>query len=270
MPFKVYIEVGLIVLAGGGIAFFLLKRLSKNSRYLPLVILYAAFGLLVASTFIPCFPPLTGDVVCEAPSSFKKEKWVALTFDDGPNEPYTSQILDILDREKVPATFFLVGKNIGKAPDVVRRMIRSGYLIGNHTEDHRPLVFMTPSEVTAEISGWEKAMEEVNYIPFPKIFRTPHGWKTPIVTAELKEKGYRLIGWSHGLWDSDRPSTAILLQRLAAKAGDGGIILLHDGNGDATATSGSLDRSQTVKFLPELIRFYRERGFRFVSLKDLL
>ena len=114
MPIKVFLEILLLFLTGGAIGFLLVARFFRTLRldHFPsklrealFVAGYLSLALFLAGVFLPCFN-LFGSAVCRGPTS---EKWIALTFDDGPNEPYTSEILDILEREKVPATFFLVG-----------------------------------------------------------------------------------------------------------------------------------------------------------------
>lgn len=259
-PLKIYIEILLIGLTGLGIGLLLLVRLRGPLRILSLLF-FASVALLLSSTFLPCFNPFGGATCRGLPS----EKSIALTFDDGPNEPFTSQILDILRDQKVPATFFLVGKNLEGNREVVRRMIREGHLVGNHTWDHRSLVLMTPSAIREEIDLWEGAMEKIG-IPSPKLFRAPHGWKGPFLPSILNKKGYRLIGWTRGVWDSDQPGTEVLYKRLTRLPKNGEIILLHDG-GEARQ---GVDRSQTVEVLTRMIRFYKSHGFRFVTVGEVM
>lgn len=221
----------------------------------------AGLGLLLSLfVFVPCFDLSAS--LCRGPRS---EKWVALTFDDGPNEPYTSEILEVLKRYRVPATFFLVGKKVEQSPEVVRRILREGFGMGNHSWDHRSFVFMGPREVRREIERWEEIVGEMGSVSL-RLFRAPHGWKTPFLAGVLGQKKYRLIGWSRGVWDSDQPGTEILFQRLTRHPTNGEIILLHDGDGDREGG----DRSQTVAVLPRVIEFYQGLGFRFVDLATLL
>ncbi|MBI1908804.1 MAG: polysaccharide deacetylase family protein [Deltaproteobacteria bacterium] len=270
LPFRVYVEVFLIVLGGVGLGFLLLIRFLRSFKSgQPIRILrrglvflfYGIMAFLACSAFIPCFNPW-GETLCHGPRS---EKLVALTFDDGPNEPYTSQILDILKGYDVPAAFFVVGKNVERYPGVVERMNREGFLVGNHTWDHRPLVWMRSDEAEKEILGWERAMNGLGTPP-AKLFRAPHGWKSPWLVSLLKGRGYRFIGWSRGVWDSDQPGVDILFNRLTKEMTNGEIILLHDG---AEARAG-VDRSQTVTILPAVIESYRKNGFQFVSLEEFL
>ena len=274
MPFRVQVEVFLICLGGLLLGLYLLirfiracrakRRLATEGLFLGL---WVVVVLTVCYLLIPCFDPLR-EVVCHGPRSARSahsERSVALTFDDGPNEPFTSQILDILKEQGVSATFFVVGKNVERFPAAVERIVREGHAVGNHTWDHRSLIGMGPASIRAEIGEWERAMEAIG-LPNARLFRAPHGWKTPLLSLVLREKGYRAIGWTRGVWDSDQPGVAVLYHRLTRRPRNGEIILLHDG---ADARAG-IDRSQTVEVLPRAIQFYRSHGFRFVTLREML
>ncbi len=214
-------------------------------------------GLWLASTFLPCFS-LTHVPLCRGPQS---EKTLALTFDDGPNEPHTSQILDILARYGVRATFFTVGSHMIEHPELISRMQREGHDIGNHTFTHRPLAFANTAEIERELASWESAFRGAP----ATLFRAPHGWKSPWLQGTLDRRGYRLIGWTHGVWDSDKPGTEILLKRLRKAAENGAIILLHDGDGDRDRA----DRSQTLAVLPEFIEYCKNQGFEFLTVNEM-
>ncbi|MDL1872357.1 polysaccharide deacetylase family protein [Deltaproteobacteria bacterium PRO3] len=269
-PLKVYIQVSLIALAGLLLGAFLLWRLTKAIRArragaiagnLAAVTAFAAatFGLCYA--LIPCFNwPLAS--YCRGDA---EKKWVALTFDDGPNEPYTSQILDILAQKQVPAAFFTVGASVSRSPEVVARMLREGHTVGNHTQTHRGLIALKPEEIRQELAGWERAMAPIG-TPAPKLFRAPHGWKSPFLGKILAETGYRLVGWTRGVWDTDRPGEEVLFHRLTARPENGMILLLHDG---VEGVPGA-DRGDLVAVLPKVIDHYRALGFRFVGLPEMM
>ncbi|MDO8461386.1 MAG: polysaccharide deacetylase family protein [Deltaproteobacteria bacterium] len=271
MPFKVVFFIFLLGVSGVSITALLSYRLFVSVRrggFWPrfrdglIFLLFAALALSLSGLFLPCFP-LFGEPFCGG--SVLQNK-IALTFDDGPNEPFTSQILDILKAYEVPATFFLVGKHVVQYPETVERMVREGHAIGNHTWSHHPLVWKGVVEIEGEIEGAEKAMQPL--IPVPsKLFRSPHGWKNPFLVEALDKRGYRLIGWSRGVWDTDRPSKEVLFRRLTRGIKGGEIILLHDGDGDADQLQA--DRSATVAVLPEVIAYYRRLGFQFVTIPDM-
>lgn len=269
-PLKVYIQVSFIALAGLLLGAFLLFRMVKalhNRKALAMardfffLLLFAGTAFALCYALIPCFNwPLAS--FCQGDSG---NKWVALTFDDGPNEPFTSQILDILDQKQVPAAFFTVGTSVSRAPEVVARMLREGHTVGNHTQTHRGLIAMSPEEIRQELAGWERAMEPIGS-PTPKLFRAPHGWKSPFLGTILSETGYRLVGWTRGVWDTDRPGEEVLFHRLTARPENGMILLLHDG---VEGVPGA-DRSDLVAVLPRVIDHYRQLGFRFVGLPEMM
>lgn len=269
-PLKVYIQVSLIALAGLLLGAYLLWRLTVAIRSrragaiagnLAAVTAFAAatFGLCYA--LIPCFNwPLAS--YCRGDAA---QKWVALTFDDGPNEPYTSQILDILAQKQVPAAFFTVGASVSRSPEVVARMLREGHTVGNHTQTHRGLIALGPEEIREELAAWERAMAPIG-APQPKLFRAPHGWKSPFLGNILAETGYRLVGWTRGVWDTDRTGAEVLFHRLTARPENGMILLLHDGVEGAPGA----DRGDLVAVLPKVIDHYRALGFRFVGLPEMM
>lgn len=271
MPPKIIFFIFLLGVGTVSLTLLLLYRLFRSIReggIWPrlregfIFILFVALALSLSGLFLPCFP-LFGKAFCGLSANQNK---IALTFDDGPNEPYTSEILDILKAYEVPATFFLVGKHVVQYPETVQRMVREGHAIGNHTWSHQPLVWEGLVQVEREVEGCEKAIEPL--VPTSsKLFRSPHGWKNPFLVEVLNKKGYRLIGWSRGVWDTDRPSKEVLFGRLTRGIKGGEIILLHDGDGDADKSQA--DRRSTVSVLPEVIAYYRRLGFQFVTIPNM-
>lgn len=225
-----------------------------------LLVSFISMGLLFSTHLLPCFN-FYYSAYCRGPAAPKQ---IALTFDDGPNEPYTSQILDILKKQHVKATFFIVGLNATRYPQVVKRIQEEGHIIGNHTFSHSPLLFKNKAEIQMEIENWEKVMDDIG-IHYSHWFRAPHGWRSPFLPSVLQERGYRLAGWTRGVWDSDKPGIDVLYHRLSKGVAGGDIILLHDGEDIKTGA----DRSQTVGVLPQIIGDYKNQGFRFVTLTEM-
>ncbi len=262
LPLKVLFLIASLGIVGGGLGVWLLFQARRSLRHAIAFLLFCALAYALGYVYIPCFD-LSGATLCHGPTG-SLEKTLALTFDDGPQEPYTPQILDVLKRENVPATFFVLGKYVRKHPETVRRLLQEGHAVGNHGDSHTPLAFQDADFARREIEGWEAAMAPIG-LPSVKLFRASHGWKNPWLLSLLREKGYRLIGWSVGVWDSDRPGSDVLWKRLQDLPG-GSIVLLHDGDGDREGE----DRSQTVAVLTPLIRHYKALGFRFVTVPELL
>lgn len=251
MPFKIYF-LNVILIVGGFLIAYWLRR-----RWI-LLILFLGLVIFLCGIFLPCFP-LFGTPFCRGDHH---QKIIALTFDDGPNEPYTSLILSVLRKQGVHATFFVLGENAVRFPMTVSRIVMEGHVIGNHTMDHAPLALKSRAEILREIEEWEKVVGMTT----DKLFRAPHGWKSPFLSSVLREKGYALIGWTRGVWDSDRPGADVLFDRITRHPEKGMILLLHDGED----TKIGRDRSQTVAVLPRVIEYYRNLGYRFVTLPEML
>ena len=193
-----------------------------------------------------------------------RAKTIALTFDDGPNEPYTSEILKILKDNNVRATFFLLGKNVEAEPAAAREILAEGHVIGNHTYDHRNLVTRTNAQVRREILMGEKAIEGATGLK-PTLFRPPYGEKDALTLRQTRSLGYVMVEWSVSAEDWRRPGASIIVKRVVHSARNGSIVLMHDG--DKTRRG---DRSQTVAALPAIISSLREEGYEFVTVPELL
>ena len=202
--------------------------------------------------------PVFGRVLGRLPTT---EKHVALTFDDGPNPVATPRILDVLKTEGVEATFFLLGRHVERWPDLAHRVAAEGHAIGNHGYHHRKLHFRGPGYVRLDLILGSDAIENAAGRK-PALFRAPHGFRSPWVTSIARELGQRTIGWTLGVWDSDRPGAEVIVRRAVEGSRPGTILLLHDGDGYDEAG----DRTQTAEALPQIIRELRDRGYRFVSL----
>jgi peptidoglycan/xylan/chitin deacetylase (PgdA/CDA1 family) len=226
----------------------------------------AALGTLAWGAYDPT-SPLFGRVIGRGS---KRERVLYLTFDDGPRPAVTGTILEILDRERVPAAFFLVGAAVRLHPEMARRIAAAKHEIGNHTRNHRKLHRLGPGAVKAELTGGHKDIFEITG-EIPRAFRAPHGYRNPFVTRVAKRLRYRTVGWTYGVWDSDRPPAEEIRRRVRVKLKPGAIILLHDGDGyDPAGKTERGDRSNTAAALPGIISDARAAGYEFRSLGDLL
>jgi peptidoglycan-N-acetylglucosamine deacetylase len=211
--------------------------------------------------------PLFGRVIGRGS---RRERVLYLSFDDGPRPAVTSRILETLDRERVPAAFFLVGAAVRLHPESARQVARAGHEIGNHTRNHRKLHRLGPGAVKAELTGGHKDIVEVTG-EIPRCFRAPHGYRNPFVTRVARKLRYRTVGWTYGVWDSDRPPAEEIRRRVRVKLKPGAIVLLHDGDGyDPAAATERGDRSNTAAALPGIIADARAEGYEFRSLGELL
>jgi peptidoglycan/xylan/chitin deacetylase (PgdA/CDA1 family) len=192
------------------------------------------------------------------------EHVVSITFDDGPNPRATPEILDVLQRERVQATFFVLGRHADRWPALVRRMADEGHQLANHGYWHRKLHRRGPGYVRDDLTRGTEALFNASGGVRAKHFRAPHGFRSPWVTPIARSLGQRTIGWSLGVWDSARPGVAEITRRALDGVHPGSILLLHDGDGyDADG-----DRQQTADALPLIIRGLRDRGFRFTTLPE--
>jgi peptidoglycan-N-acetylglucosamine deacetylase len=178
---------------------------------------------------------------------------VALTFDDGPHPENTLRLLDILERENVRATFFVIGSCVQRYPDVVRQAFQAGHEIGNHSWSHPVLTRLSTAAVTDELAKTDALLVDINgYLP--DTIRPPYG---------AMNDGVRAVGLPRPmmLWDVDtndwRSRDTASVQHGAVSS-RGGIVLMHD------------IYSTTVAAVPEIIREYKTRGFRFVTISNYI
>jgi peptidoglycan-N-acetylglucosamine deacetylase len=191
---------------------------------------------------------------------------MALTFDDGPCHPFTEQLLGILDREGVRATFFMPGANVRREPELAAE-VASEHAIGNHTFTHPYLTWSGARKIREEM---ERGQDEIQAATgrVPKLFRTPHGWYGPQVISTAESLGLGCVGWSVMAWDWSRPPAETICRRILRGSSPGGVSLLHDGQD--TDAFPQADRSRTIAAVPRIIESLREEGYGFVTVPDLI
>ena len=194
-----------------------------------------------------------------------REKVIALTFDDGPNEPATSLILDALKRHQVKATFFLIGANVERYPETARRIKAEGHLIGNHTARHARFDQSTASAIAQDIADGSRAIETVTGVT-PLWFRPPYGINGPGMEEACRAQGMAIAGWSADANDWNPHPVKELVAGIVSQATPGDILLLHDG----WETRPGADRRNTVAAVPLILEKLKARGLRFVTVADLL
>ncbi len=194
-----------------------------------------------------------------------EDKVVALTIDDGPNPPYTEQILEVLKEEGVKATFFVVGKYAEAYPDSVRRIIDDGHEVGNHFYDERVLAFMGSKKVVTWYERTERQLRELG-VEGPIRYRAPRLMVGLHTTSLLRERGEpHVAGLVFGDdWMTQDPDriTEIVLKHTKP----GSIIILHDGYDQVPGT----DRSGTVRAARNIIRALKEDGYTFLTVEQVL
>ena len=191
---------------------------------------------------------------------------IALTFDDGPAERFTEQVLDILREHQVPATFFVCGRNVEKHPELLRRMVAEEHEVGNHTYSHLFVYFKSRRRIAEEIDRTQEIIEKFTGLR-PKVFRPPYGARWFGLLPTLLARGMPLVLWSVTGYDWKKDFQGIT-KAILRKLKPGAIILLHDGR-EARPFS-EIDRSHTVLALPAIIAGARQRGYTFAPLRDFL
>jgi peptidoglycan/xylan/chitin deacetylase (PgdA/CDA1 family) len=187
-----------------------------------------------------------------------KEKLIALTFDDGPWPESTVKILEILKKNQIKATFFMVGRYLKRYPDLGKKVAADGHAIGNHTWNHRYFKY-NEAGAAQEIDGTKSLIEQVTGIKV-SMFRPPGGVLTNGLAAYAEKKKYTVVMWSVDSLDW-RNSMLSLKQSVLRQANSGGIVLMHDGGGN---------RSNTVVALPSIINDLQKQGYHFVTVPELL
>lgn len=192
------------------------------------------------------------------------EKIVVLTFDDGPNEPYTSLLLDLLKAEGVKAVFFVVGKNVERLPQVARRIVDEGHVIANHSYSHFLLTKLSPQDILWEITEGEQAIESATGVK-PYLFRFPYGAMNSSIAKSISRQGYSIVGWSsHGYdWVIPR-SPKKIAKDVLKRIRPGTIILLHDGAG----TNVRANTLQTVEATKLILHELKKRGYRTATFPN--
>jgi peptidoglycan-N-acetylglucosamine deacetylase len=204
--------------------------------------------------------PVFGPVVSRGP----RDRALYLTFDDGPNPHTTERIVRLLLREQVPATFFMVGLHAERYPEAARLVARAGFEVGNHTQTHKRLALAGPVRTEWEVRAAHQAIVRAAGVA-PTCFRAPHGYRNPYLRRAVAAYRYRVFGWTFGVWDTDRPGSAVIRRRMRRDLRPGAILLLHDGDG----YDPEGDRSQTADALPGIIEDCRAAGYAFYPLGRL-
>lgn len=200
-------------------------------------------------------------VVLRGPSTENK---LALTFDDGPDPRFTPQVLDVLKEHNVKATFFLMGARAEAYPDLVKRIINEGHIIGNHSYWHPNLVKEADLvTLEREVTMTEDALERlVGYRT--KLFRAPYGFLYNELVEKLAEMNYSVVGWSVDSLDWREGPPEEIAYTVISNIHPGAVILMHDGG------EWDADRTNTIKSLQQLIPTLKGQGFEFVTVPNLL
>lgn len=186
-----------------------------------------------------------------------RHKAIALTFDDGPWPTTTTQILDILKKNNIKATFFWVGRYLQVYPELGKKVAAAGHAIGNHTWNHQYIKY-NEDGAAREIDRTTALIEKVTGVK-TTIFRPPGGILDNGLAAYAQKRNYTVVMWSADSLDW-RTNTESLMENVMKQANSGGIVLMHDGGGN---------RARTVEALPDIIAKFRKEGYTFVTVPEL-
>jgi peptidoglycan/xylan/chitin deacetylase (PgdA/CDA1 family) len=193
---------------------------------------------------------------------------VALTFDDGPTRGITDRVLDVLERERVPATFFVVGRAARREPALLRRMAADGDEIENHSDTHPHLnALLTRSALDAELAGADDAIVAATG-RHARYLRPPFGARNAAVLDAARRRGLRVVLWS-AMLDETAAATdpGVLAERLLRQAGDGAIVVLHDGH---RGRDDGAERAYEAGLTGRVVTALKARGYRFVTVDQLV
>ncbi|HXJ85789.1 MAG TPA: polysaccharide deacetylase family protein [Candidatus Binatia bacterium] len=192
-------------------------------------------------------------------------KKLALTYDDGPNDPHTLRLLEVLIRHNVHATFFLIGRYVQQRPDFVRELVKAGHVVGNHTFTHPLLTFKSTAEIRRELTDCHKAIQDA-IGEHSNLFRPPFGGRRPAVLRIARELSLEPIIWNVTGYDWNAPPSAAIERKVERRIRGGDVILLHDGGHKQMGA----DRSQTVIATDHLLSRYKSEGYEFITIPQML
>ncbi|PYT96143.1 MAG: polysaccharide deacetylase family protein [Acidobacteria bacterium] len=262
-PLKAALQLDSYACENGGVNPFLIS--------VPAAVL-ATGGVAAYGAAFPRAQPF-GPTICRTNSPRK----LAITFDDGPNPAITPKLLDLLDRYQAKATFFLIGRFVRECPGLVKETAARGHALGNHTESHRNLFKLSPSQITVELRLCHHAITNTIGAP-PKWFRPPYGFRNPWVIPAATALGCKTVMWTliPGDW-LDRPVEWLIrrMQPIASHAqrningsdqpparGTGDVLCLHDGYHREL----NYDRTRTLASLEHWLPRWRNQGLEFVTI----
>jgi peptidoglycan-N-acetylglucosamine deacetylase len=193
------------------------------------------------------------------------ERQLALTYDDGPNDPHTLRLLEVLERHQVHATLFIIGRHARQRPEIVREIGKAGHVVGNHTFTHPLLTFKSESEIRKELGDCRSALQDA-VGEHSNLFRPPFGGRRPAVLRIAREMGLEPVMWNVTGYDWNVPPAAVIERKVARRIRGGDVILLHDGGHRAMGA----DRSQTIVATERLITRYKSEGYEFATIPEMM
>jgi peptidoglycan-N-acetylglucosamine deacetylase len=190
---------------------------------------------------------------------------LAFTYDDGPNDPCTWRVMEVLERRGVKATFFLIGHFVRQKPEIARALGEAGHAVGSHTWDHPNLIFCSTAEVRRQLDLAQRAIFDATGIE-PRLFRPPFGGRRPATLRTVRASGLLPIMWNVTCYDWRAKSAEEIVAHAARQIRGGDVILLHDGGYRHIGA----DRSRTVAASEQILSRYQDEGYEFVTVPRML
>jgi len=190
---------------------------------------------------------------------------LALTYDDGPNDPHTLRLLEVLARHEVRATFFMIGRFVAGKPEIAREVARAGHVIGNHTFNHPNLIFCPAARVRIELEQCRKILTDT-VGEHSKLWRPPFGARLPHVLKVGRKLVLEPVMWTVSSNDWKIYTADGIERRVAERIRGGDVILMHDGG----HVRMGADRARTVEATDLLIRRFKDHGYEFVSVTEMM
>jgi peptidoglycan-N-acetylglucosamine deacetylase len=224
----------------------------------------AAAGLATWAGFESMSPTLHAygrSFIGLAPGSRK----LALTYDDGPNDPDTLKLMAVLARHDVRATFFVLGRFVQQKPEIVRALASAGHAIGNHSWDHPRLIFASNAELRRQVAQTQSAIFDACGVT-PTLFRPPYGGRRPGTLSAVHTLGLKPVMWNVTCYDWKSTSADKIFAHAQRQIHGGDVILMHDGDQRAMGA----DRSHTVAATDRLVARYKAEGYEFVTIPEMM
>jgi peptidoglycan/xylan/chitin deacetylase (PgdA/CDA1 family) len=191
--------------------------------------------------------------------------YLALTYDDGPNDPWTLRLLEVLDRHSVKATFFVLGKFVRQKPEIVRALAAAGHVIGNHSWDHPRLIFASDAELHRQVEETQSVIFDACGVT-PTLFRPPYGGRRPGTLQAVRALGLEPVMWNVTCYDWKATSADKVFAHAQRQIRGGDVILMHDGDQLAMGT----DRGHSVEATDRIIAQYKAQGYQFVTIPEMM
>jgi peptidoglycan/xylan/chitin deacetylase (PgdA/CDA1 family) len=225
-----------------------------------MMLVSAVIGTVVVASARSPAKPVTPTPSAAAPVTPTKTplptKYVVLTFDDGPHVEYTPKVLDILAQYGAKATFFEIGQNVRKHPELTKRIHEAGHSVQNHTWTHADLRNLSAAGFRQQVTSTDQVIR-AQIGSTPACLRPPYLGVNATVRQRAKALGKDLVVWTIDSRDWTKPGTTAIVQRVLKNVHSGSVILMHDGGGN---------RTQTVAALPTILKSLKAQGYGFRTL----